>query len=225
MGDSLYRLTREQGRQLVAMPESGMGYQVVEARVNGSYSRYLAFNAELLVLPGLLTEVSSARPGVDDLLKQADHVDSLEDLRLLSLTDLDPPLGMAGPSAAGPGEPFAPAPRLLRATRDFEGFARVSAFQDDRRIAADGGVSPGTYATTVEDLRLVPSGFAATGRYALPNPASARYVYIIVPGAGPAIDGGTVRPANSQAGGGVEVCFTNGAPAGSAFRPYQISEI
>ncbi len=71
----------------------------------------------------------------------------------------------------------------------------------------------------------MPSGFAASGRYALPNPAAARYVYIVVPGAGHAIDGGTVRPAHHQSGGGVEVKFVNGAPAGSVFRPYRISEI
>ena len=56
----------------------------------------------------------------------------------------------------------------------------------------------GTYATTIEDLKVVPSGFAASGRYALPNPAAARYVYVVVPGAGHKIDGGTVRPAHSS---------------------------
>ena len=57
----------------------------------------------------------------------------------------------------------------------------------------------------------LPSGFAPSGRYALPNPAAAR--------------GGTVRPAHHQSGGGVEIKFVNGAPAGSVFKSYRIPEI
>jgi hypothetical protein len=120
---------------------------------------------------------------------------------------------------------LAPSPRITRTTRDFEGFARVSAFPADRRVGLDGSLEKGAFATTIDDLRMVPSGFAASGRYALPNPAAARFVYIIVPGSGHTIDGGTVRPAYYQAGGGVEVVFVNGAPKGSVFKPYQIPEL
>jgi hypothetical protein len=120
---------------------------------------------------------------------------------------------------------LAPSPRITRTTRDFEGIARVSAFPADRRVGLDGSLEKGAFATTIDDLRMVPSGFAASGRYALPNPAAARFVYIIVPGSGHTIDGGTVRPAYYQAGGGVEVVFVNGAPKGSVFKPYQIPEL
>ena len=149
---------------------------------------------------------------------------------VMPLSSLPPPTGSGGapPGAAGPSTPptvLAPSPRIVRDTHDFEGFARVSAFPNDRRVTSEGGLTKDTYATTIEDLKVVPSGFAASGRYALPNPAAARYVYVVVPGAGHKIDGGTVRPAHHQSGGGVEVKFLNGTPAGSVLKPYRIPEL
>ena len=54
-----------------------------------------------------------------------------------------------------------------------EQLIRYSAFWPDRRIAPDGSVGTGTYATTENDKTVVPSGLTAVGRYALPNPAPA----------------------------------------------------
>ena len=217
----MYRIVnRKVGEDFVHTPESGMGYQVIIGEVNGKEpQQYVVFNALLLIEPGELEKLKDAN--LEKLFERADDAKEVSIIELLQVDALDAPFG----AAKGVRGPLAPAPRLVRDTERFEGFARVSAFAEDPRIGDDGKVAPGTYATTVEDMRLVPSGFAAAGRYALPNPASARYVYLIVPGVGHKLDGGTVRPANSQAGGGVEVLFVDGAPPGSAFRPYRIPEI
>ncbi len=69
---------------------------------------------------------------------------------------------------------------------------------------------PGTYATTYSDFHLVPSGFAAVGRYALPNPASARFLFQITTYDRPTFMG-TATPNFGQAGGGVEVFFQSQA--------------
>ena len=95
-------------------------------------------------------------------------------------------------------------------------FYRYSAFWPDRRIAHDGSVSIGTYATTQNDTPIVPSGLAAVGRYALPNPAPALYQYEIGPVHGEPIWCGTCAPRFGQAGGGVEVKFGQALGAGSA---------
>jgi hypothetical protein len=73
----------------------------------------------------------------------------------------------------------------------------------------EGSFTNGTYATTFNDLRMVPSGLAAVGRYALPLPDAARYTYSIVTNGPHRM--GTALPNYGQAGGGVEVCFPNGA--------------
>lgn len=96
-----------------------------------------------------------------------------------------------------------------------ESLVRFSAFKNDRRIRPDGSVLPGSYVTSGRDAGLVPSGFAAVGRYALPNPLSAINRFDIeVAGGTPGLVG-TVLPAFGQAGGGVEIELTQGAPAGS----------
>ena len=88
-------------------------------------------------------------------------------------------------------------------------FFRFSATEVDLRVKDDGSFVPGTYATTFGDLRMVPSGLAAVGRYALPIPEFARYVRSIVTDAGHKM--GTALPRYSQSGGGVEVKFENSA--------------
>lgn len=90
-------------------------------------------------------------------------------------------------------------------------FYRLSAWSDDLRVEADGSLVAGTYATTATDVPYAPSGFAAVGRYALPNDQPASYRYELEPAAGTDIEIGTVAPAYGQAGGGVEVFFKGGA--------------
>jgi hypothetical protein len=87
-------------------------------------------------------------------------------------------------------------------------FFRFHAKEQDPRVK-DGKFARGTYATTFNDLRMVPSGLAAVGRYALPIPESGRYVRSIVTNVEHKM--GTSLPRFSQSGGGVEVMFVNGA--------------
>ncbi|MFA6264749.1 MAG: hypothetical protein WC670_03410 [Pseudolabrys sp.] len=109
-------------------------------------------------------------------------------------------------------------------TQSGEKFARFSAFKNDRRVLADGSLLPGSYVTSELDAGLAPSGFAVVGRYALPNPLSAINRFdIVVPVQTPGLVG-TVLPAFGQAGGGVEVELTHGAPPGSVAGPVTIPE-
>lgn len=84
-------------------------------------------------------------------------------------------------------------------------FFRYSANRADPRILNDGRVKAGTYATTYNDIRLVPSGLAAVGRYALPVSASAEFMFPIMSDAPYRM--GTALPHFGQSGGGVEVFF------------------
>lgn len=110
-----------------------------------------------------------------------------------------------------------PGPRVFAPDTPYS-YYRFAAFYRDRRVDAT-GFKPGTYATTYNDLHFVPSGFAAVGRYALPNPASAQYVFQIVTFDKPDLMA-TATPNYGQAGGGVEVYFRMGArnAAGYSFR-------
>jgi hypothetical protein len=96
-------------------------------------------------------------------------------------------------------------------TRPHQAFFRYSASYPDHRVKPDGSFVPSTYATTFNDSRMVPSGLAAVGRYALPNPLPASRVYLLVPKPGTPTIAGAVVPSFNQAGGGVEVLFPTGA--------------
>jgi len=107
-------------------------------------------------------------------------------------------------------------PLFYSRTRHGDEFRRLSAYQNDSRIKNDGSVTPGTYTTTVNDVQATPSGLAAVGRYALPTKLPASFVFHIIPPPNTPILYSTVRPAFGFAGGGVEVYFPHGCPAGSA---------
>ena len=82
----------------------------------------------------------------------------------------------------------------------------------------------GTYVTTDTDTSQVPSGLAAVGRYALPNPTPAIYKFVLCPPSGTSISCGTVSPNFGQAGGGVEVLLNARLPSGTVCGPGIIAE-
>ena len=73
--------------------------------------------------------------------------------------------------------------------------------QANQKIAKD------TYACPASELPFFPTGFAAVGRYALPNLMPACYRWKLQPVAGTSLDCGASVPLYGQAGGGVEVRF------------------
>ena len=113
---------------------------------------------------------------------------------------------------------------FLSKPRPGEQFVRYSAFASDRRINPDGSVIPGTYVTTENDASHVPSGLAPVGRYALPNPAPARHRFVLSPQPGTRMRCGAAAPKCNQAGGDVEVLFSEDLSAGAASGPQSISE-
>jgi hypothetical protein len=86
----------------------------------------------------------------------------------------------------------------------------LTAYENDRRITADGGLLPGTYATTEADAKNVKTGLEAVARYALPNPKPAVYVFTVKPLKDTPIQRGIVEPEFGQPGKGVEVLFYDG---------------
>jgi hypothetical protein len=106
-------------------------------------------------------------------------------------------------------------PPFLTVTTENDVFYRLSAFRNDKRITPVKGLAKHTYATSDNDIKEVPSGLAAVGRYALPSPLPAIHVFIIHPTPGTVVAYGTVRPNYGMAGGGVEAYFPNGTGPGT----------
>jgi hypothetical protein len=217
--------------KLIQSEETGMGFHVVDGnltftddrRSGGLDGRFLILNCEF-ILPfeeqeGLLTVANLSKiEEVEQLFERTSPVTQLDIAVTLSRSAL---LTAWAGVASAPTAPYVPPP-FKGKTRSGEVFFRFSAFARDRKVAAYGDFLPNTYATTLSDFPMAPSGAAAVGRYALPTRLPARYVFAIVPSPAPVLFG-TVAPGFGQAGGGVEVLFPHGATQHSG-QPFSIVE-
>ncbi len=203
--------------QLLRQPESGMGYQIVEAiTVNDEVKRGVAYNAELFLFEEEPRRALKTTTYARLLTEAKSSADEIKSLRVLPRTASTPPAFALRETAAS----YVRKARSARdapteQTKEKEVFERFSAYENDRRIRTDGSLLPGTYATTEEDASNVRTGTEAGARYALPNPKPASNVFTIRPHKDTLIQRGIVEPANGQPGGGVEVIFTAGTLSGT----------
>ena len=90
-------------------------------------------------------------------------------------------------------------------------FYRYEPFPTSRRIdQVNRKVTLGTFACPASEGPFVQSGFAAVGRFALPNLLPACFRWELQPISGTRMRCGASVPLYGQAGGGVEVCFDAG---------------
>lgn len=222
-------LNEDWQRELLAQPESGMGYQLVEITLrNGESRRGTAFNGEYLIFPEesldrleAITEPSRRLEMLErNELGLGEEIVEIKVLRSevpsnsrVRETDGGNGLAFSSGASEAPPEPL----------MEKEQFKRFSAFANDRRVTGRRGLLPGTYTTAAEDTKQVHSGRDAVRRYALPNPMPAVNVFTIDPPVpGPILQRGIAQPAYGQPGGGVEVIFVNGSPEKTVTGPKQI---
>ena len=207
-------------KDLLALPESGMGFQLIEFVTDDARRhRGFAFNAEF-VLSADEPRQQLMEPRLIHLaraeLSARKSYPAIREVRLLTREYwalLGYQAGESKTAYAAKSGPAKDAP--VQQTKPGDVFVRFSAFANDRRINPDKSLSPGTYATTAADARLVRTGIEAVRRYALPNPDPAVNRFTLHPPKPAAIQYGIVQPANGQPGGGVEVIFPAGTAAGT----------
>lgn len=207
---SLFRLDQTAEALLLEQPESGLGYQVVLLRG----SPLVVFNATTAIP---LSELRSRRFTAEDYFLLSGNPETMGPQESLSFegsldvvfSQFDPELRSSEFGLSFSETAIEPSDVAIPMGVP-QSYYRYSAYYRDKRLDSRGNFLPGTYATTYPDMHFVPSGFAAVGRYALPNPASARFVFGVVTFDRPTLIG-TATPNFGQAGGGVEVLFGNGA--------------
>ena len=218
----MYHLNASLQAQLLHLPESGMGYQVLEILTDtNEHLKAIAYNAEP-VLPdrpeqrSLLWEYALGR------LSIGGHGREIREVHLLPRSAAS---GWAGLSVRESRAAYGSRPHRGPAkdapnerTKAGEAFRRFCAFENDRRVTADRRLTPGTDATTYRDSELVRTGKEAVARYALPNPQPAVHRFTSTPVPELTIQYGIVEPANGQPGGGEEVIFADGTNPGSVVR-------
>ena len=220
----LWNLGDEEVADLTRLPETGMGFQLVEAVIWGKDTPLLVFNSERAVD---LSE-SDLEPGEDpavilrnglrviDAVKSTPVITTMAAPKPHSFRLLQTRVGSLAPPApstgAGPAVLSALPSSLVKhvTLAGNRVFYRFSAFNPDRRVNSNGDFLLGTYAAPESEVPFVPTGFLAVGRFALPNVLPASFRYEITAPPGTPVDFGTVAPAYGQAGGGVEAYFASG---------------
>ncbi len=225
-------LNREVTAALLALPETGAGFQLISARLRNSRRDFLVLNAdralELSDIPELIDPRSLILINlwISEALNSSPLFilsPSLSEIELLT-TRVHDLFGAANSFSSSVA--LAPASSLVKSTvlSHPRRFHRFSAFHPDKRVdPTTGDFSSGTYACPDSELPFVPTGFAAVGRFALPSPLPASNHYVIEAAIGTPVQFGTVGPAFGQSGGGVEALFTAGATnVASPKTPYAV---
>ncbi len=218
-----FKLSFAQENELLSQPETGMGYQVVEANKKGSYirERFLVLNSEVVIemneyerdnIRKVINEgIASIKLSADSIALNAISVLNEKQFRNVLNENKNQNEGAAidNPVENANGE---------------EIFVRLSAFDDDKRIdKINKCLRPGSYTTTMDDyLKCKASNDDPVERYALPNDDKIKFAFHIQPKKTDTLQRGTVQPANGKRGGGKEAYFANGTANGTFIKqtPY-----
>lgn len=211
-----FKLSTSQENYLLNQPETGMGYQVVEASIPGSYERekFLILNSEVVLeMDGLETYLIRMiiNEGNFSFKAQAGYI-TLNAMSVLSEKQFRNQVN----ESKNENEKGATDNDVEFANGE-EIFVRLSAFDDDKRIdKINMCLRPGSYTTTKDDyLKCKNTKADPVDRYALPNNDEIKFAFQIKPVKTDSLQRGTVQPANEKTGGGKEVYFADGTSSGT----------
>ncbi|CAN5441175.1 hypothetical protein BH10BAC1_BH10BAC1_03140 [soil metagenome] len=210
-----YKLTANEEIQLLNLPETGMGYQIIEASEDDNYQtkRFVVLNSELIiesfnaedVLNKILIE------GIAKFKAQA-KVLNLKNIAVLNKFEAFGEVNEDNPDKII-GAKDSPETR----TDGKELFVRLSPFYNDRRIdRVKKCLHPQSFATTFIDYDTCrKQKIDPVERLALPSEEQINWVFHIRPTKLDVIQRGIVQPANGHNGGGAEAYFKNGTSVGT----------
>ncbi|MBK8611853.1 MAG: hypothetical protein IPL84_18465 [Chitinophagaceae bacterium] len=232
----IYKAYYSDTSKLVSLPETGMGYQVIEASLIGRpiKSRYMVYNAELILdLDNTFasTKKLAFSKSYKDVLNESKSLtlesSTISVLRKSQLFDTVKTLSLEFKAmsestrkdkhrySGGKGATDSPKENA----NGSEIFVRVSAFENDRRIDFDKKrLKDGTFTTTqIDYLHCVMYKDDPADRSALPNDDEIKWAFYVQPKSVDVLQRGIVQPAFGHEGGGIEAFFEKGTSDNSYF--------
>jgi len=228
----IYRAYSSDTQKFLSLPETGMGYQVIEAKRYSEVSkkRYVVYNGELIIdMDGSFVNFKTlmSLKGFSAALNEAKELpietstislvpkSLLLEKRVLSETEKKNKKRHSGSGAReNPKE----------SANGREIFVRLSAYENDHRIDFERKrLKEGSYTTTYLDyLECVRLPDDPIDRYALPNDEPVKWTFYIRPETVDLLQRGVVQPAFGHAGGGIEAFFEGGTSNDTYFdkQPY-----
>ena len=227
----IYKAQSQFTQSLLSLPETGMGYQIIDANRQGRFSteRFVVYNSELIVeLDNNFNTIKRQilLESYTKMFSQSDFIalespilvrqSAVRNVRTFSESSMNTKGRHSGTTGAIDNPP--------RYASGSEMFVRLSAYPDDKRIDfVKMKLKSGSYTTTEADyLTCKKYSDDPVDRYALPNDETIKWAFYIRPKSNDQYRPGVVQPANGHNGGGIEALFDNGTSDGTYLekKPY-----
>ncbi len=230
----IHKLYTSDTKLLLSKPETGMGYQIIEATRAGrnTKERFCVYNGQLIIdldasfkrnkelafsknFSTILNESNllNINTGSIQVLSKKTFISLSENLisriKLMSETDKkNKKRNSGGKGAIDNSKEYA---------NGVEVFARVSAYEDDKRIDfINKRLKDGSFTTTEQDYKdCCSTNDDPVDRYALPNDEKIKWVFYIKPKIINVLQRGIVQPDFGHDGGGIESYFEIGTSDGT----------
>lgn len=224
----IYKASNLLKEQLSNLPETGMGYQILELEPTPAYrfNSITVINSELILDNDYKASWESylSVEGHDKTMLSAEKSIYTTDINIKNVVALSKSntsyrvteTGKCGRKSGGKGATDNP----KRYAKENEIFIRVSPFANDHRIDFDNKcLKKGSFTTTINDYKecigCYPLPDKPIDRYALPSDEDIRWSFIIVPKTYNKLREGIVQPAFGKKGGGEEAYFDDGTSFGT----------
>lgn len=205
--------------ELLRLPETGMGYQIIDARRinNISEERFIVYNSELIV--DFNTEFLNYRrqiilEGHTRVLSRVDTLNLVSPTLITKQQVIETrTLSESKKTSTGRhsrGKGAVDSSKVKANGTDSH--VRLSAYEDDKRVdLVNKRFIPGTYATTIADYATCKVyKDDPVDRYALPNDEEIKWTFYVQPKNVDYLQQGIVQPAFGHDGGGIEIYFEDG---------------
>lgn len=217
----IYKTYLTDTSKLLSLPETGMGYQLIEGRLINEYitRKYIVYNSEIAIDLDDQFQINRRHitvKGYSNILNEATllmvNTDSirvlprsilLESRVLSNYKQTKNKRHQSGNGAKDNPKEY---------TKGDETVVRISAYENDKRIDFNRKrLIEGSYSTTLSDYYdCIITDDDPIDRYALPNDEKIKWAFYIKPTSLDGLQRGIVQPAFGHEGGGAEVYFEDG---------------
>lgn len=217
----IYKLNANNAINLLKMPESGIGYQIINASLFNKYelNKFVVYNSNLIVdldINFKSNKETIIREGYKAMLnKSPELLINNTSIKILDKKTLQESIKLSAVKTIlynrHQGDKGA-TDNVKENASGNETFVRVSAYEDDKRVDfINKRLVDGTYTTTLYDyLECVKTNDDPVDRYALPNDEKIKWAFYIIPKNNDVLQRGIVQPAFGHQGGGIEAFFEKG---------------
>lgn len=228
----IYKALESDTNKLLSLPETGMGFQVIEARpsqASWSTRQYVVYNSEIfidddsrlfenkleLLTKGFATVLNNALPfpGPTEsirLVPRSKIYEAADWSRTYSMSQT------RGRHMGGRGATDSPKENAS----GYSTYVRLSAYRNDRRVdEAKRRLIDGSFTTTLDDyVNCLLYKDDPIDRYALPNDEAIKWAFYLEPSRWDILQKGIVQPAYNHLGGGIETFFEKGTSIDTLYK-------